>query len=263
MNEKKKPVGRPVSTLPTSSPKGILSPQGHRQQKPPLPSDPTRIEYFKDIVATLRDPLLVLDKDLRVLAANRSFYKFFKVKQKETLGHLVYDLGDRQWDIPGLRLLLETVLPQKAVFNDFNVEHDFPLIGNRTLLLNARRIPAPPKEAQWILLAFEDVTERTRLERLLQASEQRFRQAFETAHDGMLLIEKTGGQIVNSNQAAQDMLGYSRNSLQKKNLWDLGIFKDEQQFKKVSLELEDQGGFGLVDIIIPTRRGGHFPADVF
>ena len=123
-------------------------------------SELSQAEYFKDIVATIREPLLVLDADLRVLAANRSFYKFFKVKAGETIGQLIYDLGNRQWDIPGLRLLLETILPQKAVFNDYNVEHDFPVIGRRILLLNARRIPAPPKEAQWILLAFEDVTER-------------------------------------------------------------------------------------------------------
>jgi PAS domain-containing protein len=78
----------------------------------------TQAEYFKDIVATIREPLLVLDADLRVLAANRSFYKFFKVKAGETIGHLVYDLGNRQWDIPRLRLLLETILPQKTVFDE-------------------------------------------------------------------------------------------------------------------------------------------------
>ena len=78
----------------------------------------TQAEYFKDIVATIREPLLVLDVDLRVLAANRSFYKFFKVKAGDTIGRLVYDLGDRQWNIPGLRLLLETILPQKSVFDE-------------------------------------------------------------------------------------------------------------------------------------------------
>jgi len=119
-----------------------------------IPSGLTRIDYFKDIVDTLRDPLLVLDKDLRVLSANHSFYKLFKVKTEETVGALVYNLGDGQWDIPALRTLLETILPQKAAFNDYQVEHDFPTIGRRSLLLNARRIPAPPKESTWILLAF-------------------------------------------------------------------------------------------------------------
>ncbi|MGD0878864.1 MAG: PAS domain S-box protein [Anaerolineales bacterium] len=223
----------------------------------------TQAEYFKDIVGTIREPLLVLDASLRVLAANRSFYKFFKVKTGETIGCLVYDLGDGQWDIPGLRLLLETILPQKAVFNDYNVEHDFPTIGRRTLLLNARRIVRPPDKAQWILLAFEDVTEHIEMERKLQASEERFRRAFDTAQDGMLLIKKTGGQILNSNQSAEHMLDYPKRSLRKKNLWELGILKDERQFRQTSLELEEKGVVDFVDRVIPTRDGGNFPADVY
>jgi PAS domain S-box-containing protein len=238
---------------------------GSGRLAPQLPlriADPTRIDYFKDIVGTVREPLLVLSSDLRVLAANRSFFKFFKVKQKETVGELLYDLGNRQWDIPALRLLLETILPQKAVFNDYKVEHDFPFIGKRTLLLNARRIPAPPKEALWILLAFEDVTERMRLEGTLQASEMRFRHAFETASDSMLLVDKISGQVLNSNRAAQDSFGYSSKELLKKNLWELGILKDRRQFRRISIKLEEQGVVGLVDTTIPTGQGGHFPADL-
>jgi PAS domain S-box-containing protein len=225
--------------------------------------NPTQAEYFMDIVATVREPLLVLDGNLRVLAANRSFYKTFKVKQKDTLGNLIYDLGNRQWDIPGLRLLLESILPGKAVFNDYEVEHDFPFIGKRSLLLNARRIPAPPKESRWILLAFEDITERARLERTLQASEQRFRRAFETAHDGMLLIEKTGGQIVNSNQAVQDMLGYSDQELLEKNVWEIGLLKNHRQFKQTALELEEHGIGVLYNTTIKHKQGGQFPADIY
>jgi PAS domain-containing protein len=82
-------------------------------------SNPVQAEYFKEIVGTIREPLLVLDASLRVLGANRSFYKFFKVKAGETIGKLVYDFGDRQWDIHGLRLLLETILPQKAIFDEY------------------------------------------------------------------------------------------------------------------------------------------------
>ena len=253
MNSNKKPVAKAGST------------PGIPRRQPHLPIIPvlTQAEYFKDIVATVREPLLVLDGDLRVLAANRSFYKTFKVKQKDTLGNQVYDLGNRQWDIPALRALLETILPDKAVFNDYEVEHDFPFIGKRILLLNARRIPAPPKEAQWILLAFEDVTERRRLERLLQASEQRFRRAFETAHDGMLLIEKTGGMIVNSNPAVQDMLGYSDQELLEKNIWEIGLLKNHRHFKQTALELEEHGIGFFYNTTIQHKQGGQFPADVY
>jgi len=232
-------------------------------QNPPKRSNPTQVEYFKDIVATIREPLLVLDKDLRVLSANRSFYKFFRVKAGETVGKLIYDLGNRQWDIPTLRALLETILPQKAVFNDYEVEHDFPTIGKRTLLLNARRIPGPPKEPQWILLAFKDVSERMRQQRALEASEERFRRAFETAQDGTLLIDKTGGQIVNSNQAAQELLGYSDRELLKKKLWEIGILKNQRQFKQTTLKLEEQSVGEFYHTTIQTRLGGHFPADVY
>ena len=230
---------------------------------PLVKSNLTQADYFKDIVGTIREPLLVLDASLRVLGANRSFYKFFKVKAGETIGKLVYDLGNSQWDIPGLRLLLETILPQKAAFHDYNVEHDFPIIGRRILLLNARRISRLPNKAAWILLAFEDVTERMELERKLQASEERFRHAFDTAQDGMLLIEKTGGKILNSNQSAENMLGYSKRSLRKKNLWDLGILKDKGQFRQTSFDLEEWGVVDLVDKTIPTRRGGNIPADIY
>jgi PAS domain-containing protein len=87
-------------------------------QHPKITPNPTQVEYFKDIAATIREPLVVLDKNLRVLSANCSFYKFFKVKAGETVGNLIYDLGNRQWNIPALRALLETILPQKAVFNE-------------------------------------------------------------------------------------------------------------------------------------------------
>jgi PAS domain-containing protein len=85
---------------------------------PPIKSNPAPIKYFKDIVETIREPLVVLDTDLRVLSANRSFYKFFKVRPVETVDNLIYDLGNRQWDIPGQRALMETILPQKATFDE-------------------------------------------------------------------------------------------------------------------------------------------------
>jgi PAS domain-containing protein len=92
------------------------------------------------IVDTVREPLLVLDKDLRVLAASRTFYSTFQVVASITQGQLLYELGDGQWDIPGLRLLLERIVPEHGVMDDYEVEHRFPEIGNRTMLLNARKV---------------------------------------------------------------------------------------------------------------------------
>jgi PAS domain S-box-containing protein len=121
-------------------------------------------QFAESIVATVREPLLVLDSDLRVITANRSFYQTFQVTPDKTENRLLYDIGDRQWDIPKLREFLEKILPKNTAFNDFEMEHDFPTIGRRTMLLNARRIYREGNKALTILLAIEDITQRKKAE---------------------------------------------------------------------------------------------------
>jgi diguanylate cyclase (GGDEF)-like protein/PAS domain S-box-containing protein len=125
-------------------------------------------QIFEGIVETIREPLLVLDRDLRVVTVSRSFYEFFKVKPEETMGQFIYDLGDKQWDISKLRELLETILPQQTAFDNYEVEHDFVTIGRRTLLLNARQIERKAGKERMILLAIEDITERKKYEEKIQ-----------------------------------------------------------------------------------------------
>jgi diguanylate cyclase (GGDEF)-like protein/PAS domain S-box-containing protein len=125
-------------------------------------------QIFEGIVETIREPLLVLDRDLRVVTVSRSFYEFFKVKPEETVGQFIYDLGDKQWDISKLRELLETILPQQTAFDNYEVEHDFVTIGRRTLLLNARQIERKAGKERMILLAIEDITERKKYEEKIQ-----------------------------------------------------------------------------------------------
>jgi two-component sensor histidine kinase len=117
------------------------------------------------IVDTIREPLLVLDKNMRVLAASRSFYLTFKVAQDETEDRLLYELGDGQWDVRGLRVLLESIVPEQGVMDDFEVEHLFPKIGRRTMLLNARKVFYEGNSHTTMLLGIEDVTARRALER--------------------------------------------------------------------------------------------------
>ncbi|MDG3008334.1 hybrid sensor histidine kinase/response regulator [Paludisphaera mucosa] len=128
----------------------------------------TARNFAESIISTVREPLLVLNADLHVKSANRSFYETFRVAPSETEGRFIYDLGDGQWDIPALRTLLEEVIPRDSTFNDFEVEHDFEDVGRKTMLLNARRFPP---EGKWdlILLAIADVTERRRLDREREA----------------------------------------------------------------------------------------------
>jgi len=117
------------------------------------------------IVDTVREPVLVLDKDLRVITASRSFYSAFKVSPEDTEGRLLYTLGDGQWDIPKLRVLLEKIIPEKGVMEGYEVEHEFPGLGSRTICLNARQVFYEGGAGTTILLGMEDITGRRVLER--------------------------------------------------------------------------------------------------
>jgi chemotaxis protein methyltransferase CheR len=127
------------------------------------------------IVDTVRDPQLVLDQNLRVVTANRAFYRTFKMNRQDIQGRPVYGLGDGQWDIPELRLLLADVAPQHAVMEAYEVERNFPGIGRRSMLLNAREVFKHGDARKLILLAIEDITDRRDAEReiteLLQQKE--------------------------------------------------------------------------------------------
>jgi two-component system CheB/CheR fusion protein len=117
--------------------------------------------YAQGIVDTVREPMLVLDEALRVVSAGQAFYETFRVRREETEGRVIYELGNRQWDIPQLRDLLQDILEKDSVFQGYRVEHDFPGIGRRVMLLNARRIGDETGAAQRILLALEEVTDRS------------------------------------------------------------------------------------------------------
>lgn len=113
-------------------------------------------EQAEKIIHTIRESLVILTPDLRVVLANGSFYTNFRVRPQETEGRLIYELGNRQWDIPVLHTLLDKILPDNQLFNDFEMTHDFEQIGRRTMLLNGRRLD----HIQFILLAIEDITPR-------------------------------------------------------------------------------------------------------
>ncbi len=119
-----------------------------------------RTELSEGIINTIREPLIILDGTLKVISANPSFYKVFDVSPRETEGQLLYNLGNGQWNIPDLKKLLENILPQNSTVEDFRVEHRFPRIGQKKMLLNARRIVLEDLNKHLILLAIEDVTDR-------------------------------------------------------------------------------------------------------
>ncbi len=138
-----------------------MKPTGFREQFTAI-EDACALAH--SIVDTVREPILVLDKELRVIAASRSFYSAFKVSPEDTQGKLLYALGDGQWDIPKLRVLLEKIIPEHGVMEDYEVEHEFPRLGHRTMRLNARQVFYKEGAAPTILLGMEDITARSILE---------------------------------------------------------------------------------------------------
>jgi PAS domain S-box-containing protein len=124
--------------------------------------------YIRTVVDTLREPFLVLDEDLEVLSANKTFYRFFQTTEEKTENKKVYDLGEGEWNIPELRMLLEDILPNNTYFEDFKVEHVFSKIGRRILLLNGRRIYKKAEKKPIMLLAMEDITREKLLESQLR-----------------------------------------------------------------------------------------------
>ena len=155
------------------------------------------------IVNTIHEPLLVLDDQLRVLAASRSFYETFQVDHEHTQGCLLYDLGDGQWDIPALRELLETIIPARTAMDAFEVDHDFPGLGHRVMLLNARKVVYDNSPIATILLAFTDITARRAIEiekdKLLHRTEDLLSQK-------QILLQEMEHRVANSLQIIASIL---------------------------------------------------------
>lgn len=333
--------------------------------------------YTDAIIATLREPFVVLDKSLRVKSANRSFYQHFHVTPEETQGRLLYDLGNRQWDIPALRTLLGEVLSNNHPVNDYGVEHDFPTLGKRSMVLNARRFQSVDSRPELILLAIEDVTERKRAEEAkahlsaivattkdaiiskdldgiitswnrgaermfgysaeevigkpitllippdhideeamildrirqgevinkgfetvrkrkdgslidvsltispvrnasgqivgaskiarditdrkqaevaVQTSEVRYRRLFESAKDGILILDARTGKIIDANPFMTELLGYSHGHFVGKELWEIGLFKEKSENQAAFRELQEQGYIRYDHLPLKTNK---------
>ena len=183
--------------------------------------------YSKDIVDTVREPLLMLDTTLRVHSANRAFYQTFLVTPEETEHHLIYELGNGQWDIPDLRRLLEDVVPKSSVFNDFELVHTFPKIGRRVMLLNARKLKAG-NHGELLVLAMEDVTERRRAEEVvaqaaadLKAIETFSQNIVDTVREPLLMLDTTL-RVHSANRAFYQTFHVSQEETENQLIYELG-----------------------------------------
>jgi signal transduction histidine kinase/DNA-binding NarL/FixJ family response regulator len=176
--------------------------------------------YAQDIVDTVREPLLILDATLRVRSANRAFYQTFHVSPAETEGRLIYELGNGQWDIPDLRTLLEDIVPKSSVFDDFELEHTFPAIGRRVMLLNARKLQAG-HHGELLVLAMEDVTERRRVEADLKAIETYAQNIVDTVREPLLILDATL-RVRSANRAFYQTFHVSSEETENRLIYELG-----------------------------------------
>lgn len=211
--------------------------------------------YAQNIGDTIRDSLLILDRDLCVKSANRSFYKTFQTSPEETEDKAIGELGNGQWDLAPLLNLLRKIVPSKGHFDDYEVTHDFPKIGRRTMLLNARKLYRPGNRTVLLVLTIEDVTERTRAASGMAASEQRYRRLFETAHDGILILDADQGKITDANPYMTELLGYPHADLLGKELWEIGLLQDKEASQAAFQRLKTDGYIRYEDLPLKTAQG--------
>jgi len=212
-------------------------------------------DFSEAIIATIREPLIVLNEDLKVQKANESFYKQFRTMKSDVEGHFFYDLGNGQWDIPDLRKLLNEVLTKNKVVHDFEIAHEFPSIGKKIVILNARTMVKMGGKESLILLAIEDITERRHSEDASRISEIRYRRLFETAKDGIFILDADTAKISDSNPFISELLGFSQTELLGKELWEVGFYSDKEANKVAVEKLQKTGYIRYDDLPLKTKSG--------
>jgi PAS domain S-box-containing protein len=214
--------------------------------------------FAESIVATLREPLLVLDAGLRVVSANRAFYQKFRWTPEDTLGRRLFDLGHGEWDIPELRQLLEEILPLNTRFDDFEVTREFPGLGRRTMVLNARRLYREPNRTQMILLAIEDITERRRAEEALAAAREREHHLSELISDyAYTLRVEPDGTLIGEwlSESFTRMFGYTIPEIEARGGWQSMVHPEDLPHARAHARKVLSGRRDVCEMRFVTRAG--------
>lgn len=213
------------------------------------------LQYAENILATLHQPFLVLNEKLDVVSANRAFYDTFGTSETEVHGRQLFDLGKGAWDIPRLRTLLEELLPEKREITDLDIDVDFPGMGPRYIRLNARRVNEENHHSELILMALADVTANREAAKKTERSEQRYRRLFESARDGILILNAETMAIVDANPYMTEILGYSKEEFCGKLLWEIGLFKDKAESEAAVDTLRETGYVRYEDLPLESDEG--------
>jgi two-component system CheB/CheR fusion protein len=178
------------------------------------------VDFTKAIVETIREPLIVLNADLRILTANQAFYSTFRLNPDETEDSYLYETGNRMFDIPELRVQLKKTINKNSGFTDFGIQHDFATLGSKTLQCNAMRMAGESGKKSRVLLAIEDISEHTTAKKALYASEERWRYISESGFINIMFFHPDG-RIIDANNAFLELVGYTRADMRAGQLrWD-------------------------------------------
>ncbi|HTB13323.1 MAG TPA: CheR family methyltransferase [Bryobacteraceae bacterium] len=191
-------------------------------------------DFAEGMVETVQHPLLVLDHELHIQRVTSGFYRDFRTTPNETLGQSIFDVGSGQWNSPLLRKKLETALLEDVPFRDLTIEYDFPKIGRRTMRLNAQRISGRDRNSHTLLLAIEDVTERK------EAAEIQYRRLFESAKDGIVVVDGSTGLVVDANPFFLELTRYSRKEIVGFPFWEIPPFRKAEEGRRVVPETTEK-----------------------
>ena len=202
------------------------------------------------VIHTARDPLVILDADLRIHSASEAFYKTFSLSPAQAEGHLMFELGNGQWNIPHLRRLVEEIIPRDSFFNDLEITVELESGRRRTFLFDGRMLK---EHTDKILLSAQDITEVLTFQTELRRTEIRYRRLFEAAKDGVLILEPEKRKILDANPFMTELLGYTRNEMLGMELFEIGLLKDEETTQAMFRELWKHATIRFADLPIRSK----------
>lgn len=216
-------------------------------------------DLTENIISTVHEPLLILDKNLSVINASSSFFDFFKLNSTDTIGTLIFDLGNNDWNIPALRELLEIILPVKKIIHNYEIEHEFSVIGKKTMLLNVQQIQKADRDEKKIVVAIADITSMKCSDKVLNTSEDEFRIITENSPDAIFIVDGQGKYEYINSKVVQ-MLGYSQKEMLMMTIADISPKERLEEYLKILQHTLQEGSY-FTEIQLIKKDGSLLSTD--